>query len=287
MPNPISVSELQSAVLCRARYFFRHILGLQALDVSEPGIPAQERGKIIHAILASFVSLAARIPEGPDRQPDALADLLKKTIAGVIGARLSQAVWQVELDRLTGKPGCPGLLEKWLDLEQKRMLDGWSWAAVERQFESLEIEGCPIRLKGRLDRIDAHPQLGLVCWDYKTGRLPLRTEIVDNHREPQLPAYLTALSRGNVTSAPKTGSGCGAGFVELASPGKLKHHVVFDPSEVHRPFLEEWQKTVSSVLNSISSGNISPLWLTEGRPCEENCEYTGICGSPLNKESSL
>ena len=276
--NPISVSELQLAMLCPARYFFRHILGLEALEESEPGIRPLERGKNIHAILASFVLRTMKKLKEPDHELDFLADLLRKTVTDVIGPRLSHAVWQVELDRLLGKPGCPGLLEKWLDLERERMLAGWVWRAVERQFEGLEIEGCQTRLKGRLDRVDAHPQLGLICWDYKTGRLPRRTDIVDEHNQPQLPAYLFALSSGTVTGDPKADGGCGAGFVELASPGRLKHQVIFDPAEEHGPFLKKWEKTVSSALNSICAGNVSPLWFKEGRPCEESCEYMGVCG---------
>ena len=103
---------------------------------------------------------------------------MRKTITEAIRPRLSQAVWQVELERLIGKPGRPGLLLRWLEGEWERMLDGWSWMAVERPFDGLEIDGCVARLKGRLDRIDSHPQLGLICWDYKTGRIPRKTGVI-------------------------------------------------------------------------------------------------------------
>ncbi len=92
--------------------------------------------------------------------------------------------------------------------------------AVERPFDGLEIDGCETRLKGRLDRIDSHPQQGVICWDYKTGRLPRRDEVIDKNNEPQLPAYLLALSKGNVTGALKTEDNFGAGFIELQISGK-------------------------------------------------------------------
>ncbi len=210
---------------------------------------------------------------------EALSDLLKKTITDAIGPRLSHAVWTVEIERLIGKPGHPGLLLKWLDAERERMLDGWSWMAVERPFDDLEIDGCETRLKGRLDRIDSHPQRGVICWDYKTGRLPRRAEVIDKNNEPQLPAYLLALSRGNVTGALKVNDNYGAGFIELRSPGNMKHQVMFDPAEQHGAFLKDWEKGVGAALNSIFAGDVSPLWLKEGRACEENCVYRGICGS--------
>lgn len=275
----ISVSELQSALLCPARYFFRHVLGLEALDEFEPGVLPLERGKNVHEILASFVLRAVKRLRQPHLELDSLADLLKNTITDVIGPRLSQAVWQVEFERLAGKPGFPGLLLKWLEVEWERMREGWSWMAVERQFENLEIEGCEARLKGRFDRIDSHPQQGVLCWDYKTGKLPLRTQVIDENDQPQLKAYLLALSKGAVTGAPKANEKYGAGFVELNSPGSMKHHVMFDPAGEYGPYLKEWEKEVASTLNSIFAGDISPIWLEEGRPCEENCEYKGVCGA--------
>jgi RecB family exonuclease len=277
--RPISVSELQSALLCPARYFFRHVLGLEALDEFEPGVLPLERGKNVHAILASFVLRAMKSLRQPDLELESLTDLLKNTITDGIGPRMSQAVWQVEFERLAGKPGFPGLLVKWLEAEWERMRKGWSWVAVERQFENLEIEGCEARLKGRLDRIDSHPEQGALCWDYKTGKLPLRTEVIDENGQPQLKAYLLAMSKGAVTGAPKASDKYGAGFIELTSPGSMKHQAVFDPAEEHGPYLKEWEKEVASALNSIFAGDVSPIWLKQGLPCEENCEYKGICGA--------
>jgi len=277
--DSISVSQLQSALLCAAGYFFRYVLGLEALAEFEPGIPPLERGKSIHAILALFVSRAMEKLTEPRLNFEDLEGLLKKTITDAIGPRMSDAVWQVEYERLIGKPGFPGLLLKWLYIEWDKMLAGWSWMGVERPFGGMEISGCKTRLTGRLDRIDSHPEIGLICWDYKAGRLPRKTEVTDENKQPQLPAYLLALSRGNVNGMPKTGGKCGAGFIELASPGNMKHQVVFNPGEEHGAFLKYWEKEVCAALNSIFAGTLSPRWLKEGRPCEEHCEFKGVCGS--------
>jgi RecB family exonuclease len=275
--DSISVSQLQSALLCPARFFFQHFLGLETLAEFEPGITPLERGRCIHAILALFVSRAMqRLKESRVDRED-LAGLLKKTVLDVVGPRLHETIWQVEYERLTGESGLPGLLLKWLDAEWDKMLDGWSWTAVERPFEGLRINGCKASLKGRLDRIDSHPEHGMICWDYKTGKLPRRTEVIGENTQPQLPAYLFALSRGKVAGTPKTAENCGAGFVELSSPGNMKHQVVFDPGEDHDAFLKGWEKDVSAVLNSIFAGDLSPRRLKEGRPCKEQCEFKGVC----------
>jgi RecB family exonuclease len=279
--DSISVSQLQSAMICPAGYFFRYLLGLEKLAEFEPGIPPSERGKTIHTILALFVSRVFENIEQSGVDFENLAAILKKTIVDVIGPRMSDAVWQVEYERLTGKPGFPGLLFRWLDTEWDKLLAGWSWTAVERTFDGMEISGVKTRLKGRLDRIDSHPERGVICWDYKTGRLPRKVEVVDKNTQPQLAAYLLALSRGSVAGKAKTANKFGAGFIELTSPGNMKHQVVFDPGEEHGAFLEGWEKKVCEALNSIFAGDMSPLWLKEGRPCEEHCDFEGICGAVM------
>jgi RecB family exonuclease len=277
--DPISVSELESALLCPARYFFLHILGLKELDEFEPGISPLDRGRKVHSILAAFVLLASRRLKKTDPAFEDLAELLRETTTNAIRPRLSQAVWQVELERLIGKPGCPGLLMKWLEAEWERIRNGWSWVGVERQFDGMVIDGCAARLKGRLDRIDFHSELGLICWDYKTGRLPGKTEVIDEIDQPQLKAYLLALSKGNVTGTPGAEGGCGAGYIELRSPANMRHQIMFDPAGQHGPFLKNWEKELSNALNSIFAGDISPRWLKEDQPCKERCEFKYICGS--------
>jgi ATP-dependent helicase/nuclease subunit B len=271
---------LESALLCPAKYFFLHILGLRELAEFEPGITPRERGQVVHSILASFVLLAIRKLKETGLTYDDLAGLLIDTATDAIRPNLTEAVWQVELERLTGGSGSPGLLMKWLEAEWERKLQGWSWIGVERQFDGLEISGCPAVLKGRLDRIDLHPSLGLICWDYKTGRLPGRTSVIDENDRPQLKAYLLALSKGSVTGAPKTADGFGAGYIELRSPANTKHHVMFDPAVQHGPFLASWEKQVRDALSAIFSGDISPRWVEKDPSCKDRCAYRHICGSP-------
>jgi len=278
--DPITVSELESALLCPARYFFLHVLGMKRLEEFEPGISPLERGRKVHSILAAFVLLAIRRFKKGNPTFEDLAELLRKTTITALRLRLSQTVWQVELERLMGKPGSPGLLMKWIETEWERICKGWRWVGVERQFDGMSIDGCATRIKGRLDRIDSHSDLGLICWDYKTGRLPSRTEVIDENDQPQLKAYLLALSKGNVTGAPRVPDRSGAGFIELGSPAKMRHQVMFDPDGQHGPYLKIWESQISNALNSLFDGDISPRWFKEDRSCEEKCEFISICGPP-------
>jgi ATP-dependent helicase/DNAse subunit B len=277
--EPIPVSELQSALQCPAQYFFRHILGLSELDEFEPGIAPLERGRQIHAILASFVLRAIGIVQKGEAYWEELLALLKETVTDAFGPRLSETAWQVEFERLIGRPDYPGLLIKWLEEEWTRIAQGWSWLAVESKFERMELEGTPACVKGRLDRIDSHPQEGLVCWDYKTGTPPGRKEVVEEITQPQLPAYLLAIMKGNVRGLPAIHEAGGAGYIEMSSPGKTGHTLLFDPAADNRPLLEDWENRVSAAINAILAGDISPAWLKDNKPCKR-CPYQGLCGAP-------
>ncbi|MHC1726295.1 MAG: PD-(D/E)XK nuclease family protein [Syntrophobacteraceae bacterium] len=280
LTRPITVSQLQSAMLCPAQFFFQHIIQLEELDEFEPGIPPRERGQAVHKILATFVSRAVGAFETGDQTFEGLCELLEQTAMETLKPHLPEAVWLVERERLIGKPGQPGLLLKWLEEEWKRLAEGWSWMSVESGFDSMEIRGCTACLKGRLDRIDSHPALGFVCWDYKTGSIPGKKELTADGVQPQLRAYLLALSKGVVVGVRKGGRPCGAGYIELSSPGKTKHQLIFDPDAEDSALLADWENRVADVLNAIIEGNVAPLWLTEGRPCEEKCAFKGVCGSP-------
>jgi RecB family exonuclease len=281
--EPISVSALQSALLCPAQFFFAHILGLQELAEFEGRISPLERGQKVHEIVASFVSRSIRrMREGEDFDFsfEALAALLKETVLEKLEPELSATVWQVEMERLLGKADYPGLLLRWLGEEWKKILEGWRWTAVESGFKQLELQGCRVAVKGRLDRIDSHPEHGIICWDYKTGSVPKRKDITEENTQPQLPAYLLALSRGIVQGMAKGEDKCGAGYIEMSSPGNMKHLLLFDPAEENGPFLSGWEIGASEALNRILEGDISPIWLEENRPCEERCAFRVICGSP-------
>ena len=278
--EPITVSALQSALVCPAQFFFAHILCLQELAEVEGGISPAERGQKIHEIAASFVARSIRLIREGDVPFETLAALLTETVMEKLEPELSATVWQVELERLLGKPDYPGLLLRWLDEEWRRLREGWTWTAVESGFKHLEIHACRVGLKGRLDRIDFHPSQGMVCWDYKTGSVPKRKEVTEDNTQPQLPAYLLALSKGIVRGTAKENGKYGAGYIEMSSPGSMKHLLLFDPADENGAFLSEWESGISAALNRILDGDISPVWLEENRPCKERCAFKAICGSP-------
>ncbi len=286
--DPVSVSALKDALVCPARFFFAHILDLEEIPGIEAGISPLERGQVVHDILAEFVWRAAETmsrPPAPETVPAAagfeeLLALLEQVVAEKLGSRLADTLWQVERERLIGGPQYRGLLPRWLEEECKRLAEGWSWIKVESSFPGMELEGCSVGIRGRLDRIDLHPELGVICWDYKTGNVPGKKELLEERKQPQLPAYLLAVGKGLIEGAGQRSASRGAGYIDLSSPGKVKHLLIFPPGPENETFLRDWEREVSAVLTGIAGGDICALWLQKNRACEEQCAYRTICGSP-------
>jgi len=79
-----------------------------------------------------------------------------------------------------------------------------------------------------------------------------------DYAQPQLPAYLLAVSRGLVRGVGAEGGGCGAGYVDLSTPGNVRRLLFFDPAEDNAASLAEWEKTVATALNRIAAGDHLP-----------------------------
>lgn len=280
LPESITVSELQSALLCPVLFFSRHVLGLEELEEPESGVPPLDRGRKIHAIVASFVIRALPLLRAGQESFETLAGLLEQVVSEELEPELSDAAWQVERERLLGGSGGTGLLGKWLEEEWSRLQDGWSWLAVESPFRDMRVGDCAVGLRGRLDRIDLHPEKGIVCWDYKTGSIPGRKEIREGDSQPQLPAYLLALAKGLVSGVKGGGKSGGAGYIDLSSAGKAEHKLFFDPAEEHSDFLAGWESAAAAAMEAILAGKIGPRWLRDERACQEKCAYRAVCGAP-------
>lgn len=278
--EPVSVSALEVALLCPARFAFRHILHLDELPQIEAGIAPPEKGQRIHEILAEFVSRAIPAVRSGKTSFEELSELLKRVVTEKLAPDQDEAAWKVEQERLTGNDDFEGLLLKWLEGEWKRIEAGWSWLCVESSFTEMELPGSPVRIKGRLDRIDRHAGGGLACWDYKTGKVPTTKDVRESARAHQLPAYLLAIKKGMIRGLERTEGGCGAGYIDLAAPRSVKHIVCFNSDEDCASFLEKWQEKVAFALNLIASGDISPVWLKNDEPCDEKCPYRDLCGTP-------
>ena len=90
-------------------------------------------------------------------------------------------------------------------------------------FNDLRGQDWPFSLRGRIDRLDYHPEdADLVVWDYKSGEIPKKGKVLDDLEESQLPCYLLAVQQGRVP-VDQPAANLRAGFIGLKSP--RSHHL--------------------------------------------------------------
>lgn len=283
----VTVSALESIFLCRSRFFFRDLLGFEELPPFERGLDPGSRGRTVHEAAASFGRKIRTSTEKAGLPFESLLDELRNLIAETLKDRPPVPGWRVEGKRLAGGGDDPGLLGKWLEAESSRFEDGWRWTEVEKSFSDLKIRGSSITLKGRLDRLDFHPDEGLFCWDYKTGSIPGAGEVWEDLTFPQLPAYLLAVKKGLVAGAPVREGMLGAGYIDLSSAGHLKHMACFKPGEATEAFLNRWEEEAGRALERAGEGDMTPRWLSEGEECEKPCPYRCLCGFLLEADCGV
>ena len=188
VPSPVdagtSASRLEAWAACPHAYFLRHLLRIEPVEQPEDAlqITALDRGNLVHLALETFLQAAIdedRVPAVGDAWSDddrrALlaigVDLCERAHAqGLTGRALfwprDRAKILADLDRFLTED------DRW------RSVTGARPIATELPFgldgrEPLAFpltDGRHVPLRGKADRVDAHPDGSLHVLDYKTGR---------------------------------------------------------------------------------------------------------------------
>jgi RecB family exonuclease len=186
------VTEFRDYLACPYRYYLRHRLGLEALDDAAEELDAAAFGTLIHDVLRDFGRHEASGSVDPEVIFALLSDLLDRALADSYGeAPLAAVRIQATQARLR--------LQKFADWQAGWVREGWRIEQVEWEADEdkavIVVEGQPMRIRGRIDRIDLHPATGRrVVFDYKTSDTLKSPE--QRHRkdgawiELQLPLYL-------------------------------------------------------------------------------------------------
>ena len=221
-----SLSKAAAALGCPCHFLLEFILKLKELPEIEAGLDPRERGDRLHKVLARFTEKFNEFLEEHGWDDVQAQELLEATAHQVLGDLLEDLHWRAELERwLGGAAAGRSLLREWLALEQQRHEQGWRWQLMEAGFAGLQEAGWPFALKGRLDRLDYHPESRqAIVWDYKSGKVPKAAEVFDELQEVQLACYLLAVESG-LAGAPREPEDLRAGFIGLKSLRKdhLKH----------------------------------------------------------------
>ena len=187
---PMRVTEFRDYLACPYRYWLKHRLELSTSGDEALELGPGDFGTLIHECLDRFGKNEAIAASADPREiSDWLSAALDRFIDERYGPGAAPAVFvQAELARRR--------LREFARVQADRTGEGWVIHATEQIVRSsaFVVDGVPVRLSGKIDRIDHHPDDGR--WevlDYKTsarGKTPERT-----HRDArgwidlQLPLY--------------------------------------------------------------------------------------------------
>lgn len=186
------VTEFRDYLACPYRYYLRHVAHLEPLDDAAVELDAGGFGELLHEVLMEF----ARGPASRSLSEGEIFAALEASLADLVGRRFKRqaapAVYvQVEQARAR--------LRAFAAWQARTRAEGWETRHVEQTLGgpscALVVDGEPMQLSGRIDRIDFHPATGM--WrvlDYKTGDSVLPPEKThrasdDTWTDLQLPLY--------------------------------------------------------------------------------------------------
>ena len=279
LPNSLSVSSLAVAFHCPFRFLIEELLGLKPLSEPMGGLRPENRGQSLHQVLACITRrLRPQYQEG-DLDGQQFFPAAQKCVDKVHTRVAALPSWQVERRRLLGDK--LGLLRMWFQEEINHHQDGWRWLVEEVPFKGLHVEGWPTALSGRIDRIDSHPDAGLLCWDYKSGSSPNSADVFNYLSEPQLPAYLLALLQGLVEVpgySPLQEYPFQAGYITLKSERDIKLDRLQADAERWQHFLETWKERLVELGQLLQQGyfDADPVPSAPERKREQLCNYCGL-----------
>jgi len=282
LPEEISLSQVSTALRCPCRFLLENLLKIRELPEIEAGLDPRERGQKLHEVLARFTTAFQEVLEADqawdhERARELLQEAARRTLAPLS----FDLHWQAEADRWLGEAG---LLWEWLSLERERFEAGWRWQGSEVAFQDLRGRDWAFSLRGRIDRLDYHPEKSdLVVWDYKSGEIPKKGKVLDDREEYQLPCYLLAVQLGRVPVLPAAAT-LRAGFIGLKSPRShhLKHEDFGAAPEKWREAALAFAAKVTALGRRLAAGDFHP----DPAPAPEKphggachyCPYELVCG---------
>lgn len=209
-----SPTVLETYAACPFRFYIEKVLGLAALPEIEPSLSARDRGTAVHNILSAFYR--SWISGGNGKVH--LSELARagELMAGIVAGELGRYTflspsWEATCVQMTGSPGTgPGIFTRFLQKEADEEASPLVPSYFELTFgmrrdenddpasvvEPVELStgdnAEPVRIKGRVDRIDITPDGRFAIYDYKTGsQIATRNEITSG-KALQIPLYMLA-----------------------------------------------------------------------------------------------
>ncbi|APF87413.1 recombinase RecB [Ralstonia solanacearum] len=184
VPSTLSAAAYNSLRRCPYQFFVGRMLRLGELEEVSDELEKRDIGEVLHAILHRFHRQLLDTPMADPADRLALLQTLTDERFAPLLAEDGHALrfyrrWQ-------------GVMPSYLAWQAAREADGWRFEAGEVDADaSIALPGAQaLRLRGRIDRIDTHPEHGVAVLDYKTqSPIALARKVKAPFEDCQLPFY--------------------------------------------------------------------------------------------------
>lgn len=193
--DAMSVTSFRDYLECPFRFYLKHVLKREAFHAEQEELGPLQFGTLFHEVVASFGSSQWKDSTDPQEIETYLRGELERVRVQLLGTAVKPAV-EVQYLQLEER------LRQFSLLQSMHRAEGWEIRHVEYPFAAqevyLDVPAGRMYLKGRIDRIDYHPESNTwAALDYKTGKnvsLPERTHQTDEGwQDLQLPLYERAM----------------------------------------------------------------------------------------------
>lgn len=248
-------------------FYLRRVLGLRSIDDTARELDASALGTLLHDALTAWARGDGWAGDNPRQIQSALQDHLSALARRRLGEAPPVAV-ALQLAQLRVR------LERLAHLQAQRYRQGWRIYAAEWEPDpegaTLDVDGTPMPLAGRIDRIDRHEDGRWQILDYKSGDRPLPPQRThrrgDSWRDLQLPLY-AHLARGVCGER-----NIGLGYIALQAAGEARE--LLAPWGEHE--LGGALEAARGVVRAVREGRFSELG---GEPPDRGV-LAVLCGMP-------
>ena len=252
-PEEIPVTSFRDYLYCPYRYFLSRELKLRSVEDDVRELDAPAFGSLIHEVLKRFGQSEFRDAHADEAIAEFLLQELHREALGRFG-RTRSATVSVQLKMIESR------LSAFARWQAETCRSGWRIHQTEKKYECTDfsdIHGRPVKLVGRVDRIDKHVQTGQFrVLDYKTSEAadnPERTHRTrDEWIDLQLPLYRLLVRSEGITSHVELG------YVQL--PGDLSKigAVIADWSEADLLDAENLARSIAADIIDLKISEVVP-----------------------------
>jgi hypothetical protein len=163
------VTEFRDYIQCPYRYYLKHRLKLQSVIPQGEELDGGAFGSVLHEVLENFGrEETLRDVSDAERITAFLNSELNRLMAAFYGKDPEPAI-RIQAERMRAR------LKKFAEWQAEWVAAGWRIEYVEAEISrdheaEFDVDGSPILLRGRIDRIDVHQSTDeIMVFDYKTG----------------------------------------------------------------------------------------------------------------------